>query len=142
MEMKAYTCVVAPVYAGSSATRLCRGSQKREPPRLVIFDPSSNQPWDEHLLPSARGLSDILSLDPHREDVAVNPVGDWNAAGPTGGGFTIERYAEGKLYGTFSQIAHNAFERVGLDGGSLSRTDASAPSAAFFLHERLPIPFR
>lgn len=100
---------VGAVYAGELATRLAE-AQKREP-ALVIFDP---EPITlENIYFQFGKVFDILSSILTVEDVAVTREAMDRLVQQEG--VTIERYAE-QLYGTFSQIAHNAFERVGLDG--------------------------
>ncbi|MFF3441521.1 hypothetical protein [Streptosporangium sp. NPDC002721] len=99
---------VGAVYAGELATRLAEVQERA--PALVVFDP---EPITlENIYFQFGKVFDILSSILTPEDVVATQEAMDRLIGQEG--VTVGRYAD-HLYGTFSQIAHNAFERAGLD---------------------------
>ncbi len=99
---------VGAVYAGELVARLAEVQERA--PALIVFDP---EPISlENIYFQFGKVFDILSSILTPEDVAVTREAMDRLLQQEG--ITVERYAA-QLYGTFSQVAHDAFERVGLD---------------------------
>jgi len=99
---------VGAVYAGELAARLAE--VQRRAPALIVFDP---EPISlENIYFQFGKVFDILSSILTPEDVAVTQEAMDRLLHQEG--VTVARYAA-QLYDTFSQVAHNAFERAGLD---------------------------
>ncbi|NUT41652.1 MAG: hypothetical protein HOV86_16865 [Thermoactinospora sp.] len=99
---------VGAVYAGELADRLA-GTQER-PPALILFDPEPTSLANIYF--QFGKVFEILSSILSQQDVAVTQEARDRLLHQEG--VTIESYAE-QLYATFSQVAHNAFARAGLD---------------------------